>query len=234
MKFTKALIKGKFLKRYKRFFDYIKVNKEIIIAHCPNTGSMMGLLNENNDAWVLKNEDPKRKLKYTLQILKTSKNMIGVNTHLANKLVHEGLQNNTLLEFKNLDKIVTEKFYNKETRFDFLVEKNKKKIFIEVKNVTLIRDGKTSEFPDSITTRGSKHIKTLMDAHKKGYECYVLFLVQIENCKHFRIAKDIDNEYYENYKLAKKSGVKFIAYNCKVGPKEIKIDKKVEILDEWL
>ena len=232
MKFTKALIKGKFLKRYKRFFADIKVNKEIIIAHCPNTGSMMGLLNENNDAWVLKNEDPKRKLKYTLQILKTSKNMIGVNTHLANKLVHEGLQNNTLLEFKNLDKIVTEKFYNKETRFDFFVEKNKKKIFIEVKNVTLIRDGKTSEFPDAITTRGSKHIKTLMDAHKKGYECYVLFLVQIENCKYFRIAKDIDNEYYENYKLAKKSGVKFIAYNCKVGPKEIKIDKKVEILDE--
>ena len=232
MKFTKALIKGKFLKRYKRFFADIKVNKEIIIAHCPNTGSMMGLLNENNDAWVLKNEDPKRKLKYTLQILKTSKNVIGVNTHLANKLVHEGLQNNTLLEFKNLDKIVTEKFYTKETRFDFFVEKNKKKIFIEVKNVTLIRDGKTSEFPDAITTRGSKHIKTLMDAHKKGYECYVLFLVQIENCKYFRIAKDIDNEYYENYKLAKKSGVKFIAYNCKVGPKEIKIDKKVEILDE--
>ena len=232
MKFTKALIKGKLLKRYKRFFVDIKVNKEIIIAHCPNTGSMMGLLNENNDAWVLKNEDPKRKLKYTLQILKTSKNVIGVNTHLANKLVHEGLQNNTLLEFKNLDKIVTEKFYNKETRFDFLVEKNKKKIFIEVKNVTLIRDGKTSEFPDAITTRGSKHIKTLMDAHKKGYECYVLFLVQIENCKHFRIAKDIDNEYYENYKLAKKSGVKFIAYNCKVGPKEIIINKKIKILDD--
>ena len=232
MKFTKALIKGKFLKRYKRFFADIKVNKEIIIAHCPNTGSMMGLLNENNDAWVLKNDNPKRKLKYTLQILKTSKNVIGVNTHLANKLVHEGLQNNTLLEFKNIDKIVTEKFYNKETRFDFLVEENKKKIFIEVKNVTLIRDGKTSEFPDAITTRGSKHIKTLMDAHKKGYECYVLFLVQIENCKYFRIAKDIDNEYYENYKLAKKSGVKFIAYNCKVGSKEIKIDKKVEILDE--
>ena len=232
MKFTKALIKGKFLKRYKRFFADIKVNKEIIIAHCPNTGSMMGLLNENNDAWVLKNEDPKRKLKYTLQILKTSKNVIGVNTHLANKLVHEGLQNNTLLEFKNLDKIVTEKFYNKETRFDFFVEKNKKKIFIEVKNVTLIRDGKTSEFPDAITTRGSKHIKTLMDAHKKGYECYVLFLVQIENCKYFRIAKDIDKEYYENYKLAKKSGVKFIAYNCKVGSKEIKIDKKIVILDE--
>ena len=232
MKFTKALIKGKFMKRYKRFFVDVKVNKAIITAHCPNTGSMMGLLEKNNEAWVLKNDDPNRKLKYTLNILKTSKNIIGVNTHLANKLVLEGLQNNSFSEFKKLDKIDTEVFYNKETRFDFLVEKKKKKYFIEVKNVTLIRNSKISEFPDAVTTRGSKHIITLMDAYKKGYECYVLFLVQIENCKYFKIANDIDKEYYENFKKANKLGVKFIAYNCKVGPKEIKIDKKIKILNE--
>ena len=128
MKFTKPLIKGKFLKRYKRFFADVKVNKDIITAHCANTGSMMGLLNVNNDAWVSKNDDPKRKLKYTLQVLKTADNIIGVNTHLANKLVLEGLQNNLLLEFKNLNKIETEVYYNKETRFDFLIYKNKKKM----------------------------------------------------------------------------------------------------------
>ena len=232
MKFTKALIKGKFMKRYKRFFVDVKVNKAIITAHCPNTGSMMGLLEKNNEAWVLKNDDPNRKLKYTLNILKTSKNIIGVNTHLANKLVLEGLQNNSFSEFEKLDKIDTEVFYNKETRFDFLVEKKKKKYFIEVKNVTLIRNSKISEFPDAVTTRGSKHIITLMDAYKKGYECYVLFLVQIENCKYFKIANDIDKEYYENFKKANKLGVKFIAYNSKVGPKEIKIDKKIKILNE--
>ena len=232
MKFTKALIKGKFVKRYKRFFTDVKVNKDILVAHCPNTGSMMGLLKENNDAWVLKNEDPKRKLKYTLQILQTKNNMIGINTHLANNLVKEGLENNLLLEFKNLEKIKSEVFYNKETRFDFLIEKNGKKSFLEVKNVTLIRDGLTSEFPDAITSRGSKHIKTLIEATKKGYNCYVLFLIQINNCKYFKIAKDIDKEYYENFKKAKKIGVNFIAYNCKVGSKEIKINKKVKILDE--
>ena len=232
MKFTKPLIKGKFLKRYKRFFADVKVNKDIITAHCANTGSMMGLLNVNNDAWVLKNDDPKRKLKYTLQVLKTADNIIGVNTHLANKLVLEGLQNNLLLEFKNLNKIETEVYYNKETRFDFLIHKNKKKCFIEVKNVTLIRDSKTSEFPDAITTRGSKHIKALINAYKEGYECYVLFLVQVENCNYFKIADDIDKEYYENYKIAKNLGVKFIAYNCKVGTREIKVNKKIKILDE--
>ena len=232
MKFTKALIKGKFVKRYKRFFADVKVNKSIITAHCPNTGSMMGLLDENNDAWVSKNDDPKRKLKFTLEILKSKNNLIGINTHLANKLVFEGLKNNSFLEFKNLENIQTEIFYNKETRFDFLVSKKNKKSFIEVKNVTLIRDNKNSEFPDAITTRGSKHIKTLIEASKKGFQCYVLFLVQISNCKYFKIAKDIDKEYYENYKYAKKVGVNFIAYNCKIGSKEIKVDKKVKIINE--
>tara|TARA_B100000427_G_scaffold317486_1_gene313619 strand:+ start:334 stop:1032 length:699 start_codon:yes stop_codon:yes gene_type:complete len=232
MKFTKALIKGKFVKRYKRFFADVKVNKSIITAHCPNTGSMMGLLNENNDAWVSKNDDPKRKLKFTLEILKSKNNLIGINTHLANKLVLEGLKNNSFLEFKNLENIQPEVFYNKETRFDFLVSKENNKSFIEVKNVTLIRDNKNSEFPDAITTRGSKHIKTLIEASKKGYQCYVLFLVQISNCKYFKIAKDIDKEYYENYKYAKKVGVNFIAYNCKIGSKEIKVDKKVNIINE--
>ena len=232
MKFTKALIKGKFVKRYKRFFADVKVNKRIITAHCPNTGSMMGLLNENNDAWVSKNDDPKRKLKFTLEILKSKNNLIGINTHLANKLVLEGLKNNSFLEFKNLENIQPEVFYNKETRFDFLVSNENKKSFIEVKNVTLIRNNKISEFPDAITTRGSKHIKTLIEASKKGYQCYVLFLVQISNCKYFKIAKDIDKEYYENYKNAKKEGVNFIAYNCKIGSKEIKVDKKVKIINE--
>ena len=232
MKFTKALIKGKFVKRYKRFFADVKVNKSIITAHCPNTGSMMGLLNENNDAWVSKNDDPKRKLKFTLEILKSKNNLIGVNTHLANKFVLEGLQNNIFTEFKNLENIQSEVFYNKETRFDFLVSKKNQKCFIEVKNVTLIRDNVNSEFPDSITTRGSKHIKTLLEASKKGYQCYVLFLVQISNCKYFKIAKDIDKEYYKNYKIAKNTGVNFIAYNCKITSKEIKVGKKVKIIDE--
>ena len=144
----------------------------------------------------------------------------------------EGLKNNSFLEFKNLENIQPEVFYNKDTRFDFLVSKKNKKSFIEVKNVTLIRDNKNSEFPDAITTRGSKHIKTLIEASKKGYQCYVLFLVQISNCKYFKIAKDIDKEYYENYKYAKKVGVNFIAYNCKIGSKEIKVDKKVKIINE--
>ena len=97
MEFTNTLIKGKLVKRYKRFFVDIKVNKETIIAHCPNTGSMKGLLDINNEVWVSKNNDPKRKLKYTLELIKVKKNLVGVNTLLANKIVYHGLSNNLII-----------------------------------------------------------------------------------------------------------------------------------------
>ena len=232
MEFTKSLIKGKLIKRYKRFFTDIKLNKEVVTAHCPNTGSMMGLLEEGNEVYLLKNDDPKRKLKYGLEIIKSRGNLVGVNTHMANKIAHHGLKNNLIKELKNNENIKAEVFFNKETRFDFLIEKNKQKIFMEVKNVTLFRDKNTAEFPDAITSRGSKHLLTLIDAIRKGYKCYLLFLVQIENMEFFRIAKDIDSEYYKNYLIAKKAGVNFLAYRCKISSKEILIDKKLKIIDE--
>jgi len=231
MKFTKSLIKGKLVKRYKRFFADIKLNKKIVTAHCPNTGSMMGLLDDNNEVFISKNNNPKRKLKYTLEIIKVKKKLVGVNTHFANKIALHGLSNNLVKEVSNNDKIKPEVFFNKETRFDFLIEKNKKKIFLEVKNVTLFRDEKIAEFPDAVTSRGSKHLRALVEAIKKGYKSYLLFLVQIQDVEHFKIAKDIDKEYYKNYLLAKKAGVNFLAYRCKINSKEIKIEKKIKIIN---
>tara|TARA_Y100000741_G_C18137851_1_gene511849 strand:+ start:106 stop:804 length:699 start_codon:yes stop_codon:yes gene_type:complete len=232
MKFTKPLIKGKLVKRYKRFFTDIKLNKEIVVAHCPNTGSMKGLLEEGNEVLISKNDDPKRKLKYTLEIIKIKKNLVGVNTHFANKIAHHGLSNNLISELKNNDTIKSEVFFNKETRFDFFLEKNNQKIFVEVKNVTLFRSKNVAEFPDAITSRGTKHLKTLIDATKKGYKTYILFLIQIEKIEHFKIAKDIDKDYYDNYLLAKKAGVNFLAYRCKINSKEIKIEKKIRIIND--
>ena len=231
MEFTKTLIKGKLIKRYKRFFIDIKIDKEIVTAHCPNTGSMKGLLDEGNEVFISKNDNPKRKLKYTLEIIKVKKRLVGVNTHFANKIAHHGLSNNLIKEISNNDIIKPEVFFDKETRFDFFIKKNKKKIFVEVKNVTLFRDKKIAEFPDSITSRGSKHLKTLITAQKKGYKSFLLFLIQIEGVKSFKIAKDIDKEYYENYLLAKKAGVIFLAYRCKINSKEIIIEKKIKIIN---
>ena len=232
MQFTNSLIKGKLIKRYKRFFVDVKLKNEIVTAHCPNTGSMKGLLDEGNEVYLLKNSNPKRKLKYGLEIIRAKKNLVGVNTHMANKIVSHGLSNNLIKELENNDSIKPEVFFNKETRFDFLIEKNSQKSFVEVKNVTLFRDEKTAEFPDAVTTRGSKHLITLIDAIKKGYKAYLIFLVQIQNMEKFKIAKDIDSEYYRNYLAAKKAGVNFLAYRCKVNTKEILIEKKIKIINE--
>jgi len=232
MEFTKSLIKGKLIKRYKRFFADVKLTKEIVTAHCPNTGSMKGLLDEGNDVYVLPNNDPKRKLKYGLEIIKTRKNLVGVNTHMANRIAQHALENNLIKELKNNDLIKPEVFFNKETRFDFLIEKNKQKSFVEVKNVTLFRNKDTAEFPDAVTARGTKHLLTLIDAIKKGYKSYLLFLVQIQNMEKFKIAKDVDAEYYKNYLIAKKAGVNFLAYRCDISSKKIFIDKKLKIIDE--
>jgi len=232
MQFTNSLIKGKLIKRYKRFFVDVKLKNEIVTAHCPNTGSMKGLLDEGNEVFLLKNNNPKRKLKYSLEIIRAKKNLVGVNTHMANKIVSHGLSNNLIKELENNDSIKPEVFFNKETRFDFLIEKNSQKSFVEVKNVTLFRDEKTAEFPDAITTRGSKHLITLINAIKKGYKAYLIFLVQIQNMEKFKIAKDIDSEYYKNYLAAKKAGVNFLAYRCKINSKEILIEKKLKIIND--
>ena len=232
MKFKEKLIKGKLIKRYKRFFTDISINNKIITAHCPNTGSMEGLLNEGNDVFVIPNNDPKRKLKYGLEIIKSRKNLVGVNTHIANKITKHALENNLIKELKNCNLIKPEVFFNKETRFDFLIKKNNQKIFLEVKNVTLFRNKDTAEFPDAVTKRGSKHLLTLIDAIKKGYKGYLLFLVQIQNMEKFKIAKDIDIEYYKNYLLAKDAGVNFLAYRCNISSKKIFIDKKLKIIND--
>ena len=228
MKFTNSLIKGKLIKRYKRFFTDIKLNNSIITAHCPNTGSMKGLLDEGNNVWFTKNDDPKRKLKFTLEMIEANNKLIGVNTHRANKIVHHALSNKLINEFKSINKIQSEFKYSNDTRFDFLCG-NK---LLEVKNVTLLRDLKIAEFPDAVTSRGTKHLKNLINSIKKGYKPFVLFLTQIQGINNFKIAKDIDEEYYKNYLIAKKAGVNFIAYRCKLSSKEIKIEKKIKIIDE--
>jgi len=228
MKFTSTLIKGKLIKRYKRFFVDIKVNNQIVTAHCPNTGSMLGLIKEGNDVWLTKNDNPNRKLKYTLEMIKVNNIIIGVNTHRANRIVEHGLSNNLINEFKNTLNIKPEFKYSSDTRFDFLCDKK----IVEVKNVTLTREPNIAEFPDAVTSRGSKHMLKLTDSLKKGYKPYVLFLTQIQGITNFKIAKDIDEEYYKNYQFAKKAGVKFLAYRCNLSSKEIKIEKKIKIFNE--
>ena len=227
MKFKERLLQGYLVKRYKRFFVDIKYKNKIITGHCPNSGSMMGLLNIGNKIWFSESDKLNRKLKYTLEIIEVEKKMVGINTLLTNKIVLEALnckKINSLIKFND---IKTEVKFSNNTRFDFLLLNNKEKCFLEVKNVTLVRGKKMAEFPDAITSRGTKHLNELCNAKKKGYQSYILYLIQREDCDSFKIAKDIDKKYKIAFDKALKSGVKILCYDCKLNNEEIKLNNQI-------
>ena len=228
MKFNEKLISGVFVKRYKRFFVDVKIKKKTVTAHCPNTGSMMGLLEKGSRVWLSKSNNPKRKLKYTIQIIEDNKSKVGINTHLTNNIVLEALQNHHIKNFKNVNNIKKEVNFNKKTRFDFMISEKDKKSFLEVKNVTLSRQRNLAEFPDAITSRGLKHIIELLKAYKKGYKIYLIFVIQREDCDRFQIAKDIDPKYYEMLKKAVKKNLKILCYDCKFSLKGIKLNRFIK------
>ena len=231
MNFESKLISGLFIKRYKRFFVDVKVKNETITAHCPNTGSMQGLLQEGNKIWLSKSNNPNRKLKYTLQIIEDKTKKVGVNTHLTNKIVFEALQNNKIkLLPKNIE-IKPEVKFGKKTRFDFFISKNNFKAFVEVKNVTLVRNGKVAEFPDSITTRGLKHLDELIKAKNMGYEIFLIFVIQREGCAKFKIAEDIDPEYSKKLSYAIRKKLNVICYDCKFSSKGIILHNKIKFYE---
>ena len=167
MKFNKKLLQGTLIKRYKRFFADIKYKNKIITAHCPNSGSMMGLLDKGNKVWFSISNNPKRKLKYTLEIIEVKNEKVGINTLLANKIVFEALSSKKIKSLNKFSDIKPEAKFSDNTRFDFLISNNKKKCYLEVKNVTLVRQKEIAEFPDAITTRGKKHLKEFIIAKKK-------------------------------------------------------------------
>ncbi len=230
MIFENELIAGVLIKRYKRFFVDIKVNNKVITAHCPNTGSMMGLLEKGNKVWFTETNDIKRKLKYTLQIIEINGKKVGINTHLTNKIFYEALLSGKVINFKKSDVLFREKKFNKNTRFDFFIKNNNKGTFIEVKNVTLSRIKGLAEFPDAITDRGLKHINELIEAKKKGFDIYLAFIIQREDCNKFKIAEDIDPKYKKLLTFALKNNLKVICYDCKFLPKGIIINSKINFI----
>ena len=231
MKYKDEILEGFFLKRYKRFFADIKIGNKIVTAYCPNTGSLLGLLNENSEVLVAKVGNPKAKLKFRLEAIKFKKTFVGINTSLPNDIVFEAIIKKKILSHiqGNLKKEVK---YGKNSRIDIFADNlNGKNSYIEVKSVTLSRLEKLSEFPDAVTSRGSKHLQELSDMCKKGNECYLIYLVQRADVTKFSIAKDIDQEYYRNSLIAKKNGVQFFAFKCNVTKKGIDIVKELEICE---
>ena len=190
----------------------------------------MGLLKKGNKVWFTESNDIKRKLKYTLQIIEVDGKKVGVNTHLTNKIFYEALLDGQIIDITKSDILFKEKKFNQNTRFDFFIKKNEKGIFIEVKNVTLSRIKNIAEFPDAVTERGLKHLNELIEAKNRGFDIYLAFIIQREDCKNFKIAEDIDPKYKKLLTFALKNKLKVICYDCKFLSKGIIINNKVNFI----
>ena len=227
-------ISGRLIKRYKRFFADVKLDSgEVVTAHCPNTGSMMGLLTEGNIVYLSKTDNEKRSLKYTLEIIRDKGASVGVNTHRANRIVEKAIIEKKISTLGKKYDFRREVKYGKNSRIDFLITNKKdEEIFVEVKNVTLSKRKGIAEFPDAITERGSKHLLELIDVVKKNKRAIMLFLVQRNDCKKFRIAEEIDSVYKKNIMNAMKAGVEILCYDCSFVRNNIELDKKIKFIDK--
>ncbi len=239
MKLPSPVYEVEFLKRYKRFFADVIVDGKTVVAHVPNTGSMKSCLEPKALCRVSYNEDPARKLKYTLQTIKSSTGWVGVNTSLTNDLVWEAWQKQKIAHLKDFKFAKKEVKISDETRLDMALWKEDLKIdtskkideklfkkhqfhFVEIKNVSLFVDG-MAQFPDAVTTRGQKHLEELMALKKRGHEAEIIFVVQRENVKKFRAASDIDPTYAKLLEKAHKAGVIISVFDCKITKDEILI-----------
>lgn len=221
------LIHGKLIKRYKRFLADIRLkNCEIVTAHVPNSGAMTSCIKDNCNVYISFHDNPKRKLKYTLELTNIDNTLICVNTNVANKIAFEAIKEGVISELKGYESIRTEQKYGVNSRIDILLENKNEKCYVEVKSVTL-RLGNTLAFPDAITTRGTKHLNELIAMKKEGHRAVMLFVIQREDFKKFKIANQIDKTYQETLTKAQKNGVEVLVYQSQICIDEINIKDKI-------
>lgn len=229
MKFDSNTFEAIIHKRYKRFMSDIELpDGQMVVAHVPNTGSMKTCWEAGWKALVTHIDDPKRKLKYTLQLTHNGDSWICVNTSLTNKLVQEALEQGTIKELSGYSNIKPEHKVL-DSRLDFFLtgHPSQPDAYIEVKNVTLVQDGLAS-FPDAISTRGQKHLKDLIQLKNTGARAVMLYVLNRSDAHMFSPADDIDPTYGQLLREAHEQGVEILVYQCKLSHQEVTLYQKVE------
>ena len=231
MKFSPPLIQTRLVKRYKRFLADVELQTgEIITVHCANPGSMLGLTAEGSRAWISDSQNPKRKLRYSLEIIEVNGVMVGINTSHPNKLAKEAIEAGRIPQLSGYETFRTEVKYGENSRIDILLQdENKPDTYVEVKNVHFVRTPGLHEFPDSVTARGAKHLDELAREVEKGNRAVMLYVIQRNDGDHFQFAHDLDPNYFEAYKRASAIGVEAICIRCNVTTESIDALDLIEI-----
>ena len=228
MQLPAPLLEGVLLKRYKRFFTDIELaDGSIVVAHTPNTGRMTQCAVAGHRVLVSQNDNPKRKLKYTLELIRVGEHWVDTHTQRTNRVVEEALRSDSIEGLQGY--AVTPEYKIGASRIDFLLEKGTEKVLVEVKNVTLIQGTSSASFPDAVTTRGQKHLRELLVARQQGYRAVIFFLVQRAEATDFTPADSIDPEYGRLLREVVSGGVEALAYKTVVTPQQNRVAESLPL-----
>lgn len=232
MRYTQTLTKGRLIKRYKRFLADVELDTgEQVTAHTANPGSMLGLIDPGNVVYLSYHDKPSRKLKYSWELVKVGRTLVGINTSLPNDLVEEGIRKGTIAELQGYGSLRREVRYGaRKSRIDVLLEEHatKARCWVEVKNVTLVQE-RAALFPDSVTERGRKHLLEMTDQVKKGDRAALVFVVQRKDCDTVGPADAIDPKYGATLREAIAAGVEVYAYRAKVGTRNVELIERMPL-----
>lgn len=233
MRFQSELVAGRLLGRYKRFFADVELaTGERVTAHCANTGRMTGLDTPGLPVYLSVSDNPKRKLKYSLELVELPTGPVGINTAHPNRITAEALAAGRLSELAGYGSCRPEVAYGEGSRVDFLLGGGDgPSCYLEVKNAHLCREPGVAEFPDAATARGVRHLNELAAMVKAGHRAALLYLVQRTDCGRFRLAGDIDPAYALATSRARQIGVQFLAYRCRIDLRSIELADALPIID---
>jgi sugar fermentation stimulation protein A len=219
------LIQGTLIKRYKRFMADVKLrNGHVVTAHCPNSGSMLACSEPGRRVYLSRHNNPKRKLKYTWEMIEMPSSLVGVNTMVPNQLVKTSVLAGKIPALSGFDQVRPEVRYGENSRIDLLLEKGDERCFVEIKNCTLVTDG-VACFPDAVTSRGLKHLKELQNQVRSGDRSVMFYLIQRMDAKLFRPADHIDPAYGNELRKALKNGVEIMVYDVKLDFEGIRLNR---------
>ena len=230
MQIEKPVVLGRLVKRYKRFLtDVTMEDGSLVTAHCPNTGSMKGCLEEGARVVLRDSEDPKRKLRHTFQTIEVGGTWVNVDTGLPNALAYEAVEAGLIEELTGYESLRREVKYGTGSRIDLLLEdETRGKAYVEVKNTTLA-EGNLAKFPDAVTSRGLKHLHELARVVEEGHRGVMLYCISREDVTRFTVADEIDPAYGKALREVAEAGVELIAYSTKVTPTSFELHRRLKI-----
>ena len=222
------LIPGILVKRYKRFMADVKLaDGEVVTAHCPNSGSMRECCEPGRPVQLSFHDNPKRKLKYTWELIEMPTSIVGINTLIPNRLVAESIKAGLVSDLNGYDNITREVKTSDNTRLDILLSsEDGNRCYVEIKNCTLVKEG-VACFPDAVTSRGLKHLVELSSLVSKGFRCVIFYVIQRMDAKLFQPADHIDPAYGRELRKVLKHGVEILVYDTWIDLKTIKLNRKI-------